>query len=209
MNHYEMLEVSRDAAPEEIERAYRMVRGTYEDNSLAVYSVFATAESGQIRERVELAYRVLSNDDERRRYDATLEDAPRPRAEPPLPFEFDDDDRVGPPPAELTPEIQGLDDLDDEDEFSEFGGSRLRRARLRRGLELEQISKITKINPAYLRFLEEEQVEGLPAAVYVRGFVTAYARCVGLDASSVAASYMERFEQLRSRPRQAPEAPRP
>jgi cytoskeletal protein RodZ len=46
---------------------------------------------------------------------------------------------------------------------------------------------------SYLRCLEEDHYAGLPAPVYVRGFVAAYARCVGLDPQSVAASYMQRF----------------
>ena len=34
----------------------------------------------------------------------------------------------------------------------------------------------------------------LPAPVYVRGFVVAYANCVGLDSKRVATSYMKKFE---------------
>jgi len=88
---------------------------------------------------------------------------------------------------------------DGEDEASgEYDGTRLRRTRLRRGIELEQIASVTKINPTYLRFLEEERFDELPAAVYVRGFVVAYLRCVGLDPAKAAASYMARFEAGRS-----------
>ncbi len=46
---------------------------------------------------------------------------------------------------------------------------------------------------SYLRYLEEDHYAGLPAPVYVRGFVAAYARCVGLDPQAVAASYMQRY----------------
>jgi flagellar biosynthesis protein FlhG len=61
-------------------------------------------------------------------------------------------------------------------------------------MELEDISGITKISPTYLRFIEEERFSELPAPVYVRGFVTAYANSVGLDGKRVAASYMRNFE---------------
>ena len=61
-------------------------------------------------------------------------------------------------------------------------------------MELEDISSTTKISPSYLRFIEEDRFEELPAPVYVRGFVRAYADCVGLDAARVAASYMKKFE---------------
>ena len=49
--------------------------------------------------------------------------------------------------------------------------------------------------PDLLRFIEDERFDALPAAVYVRGFVTAYAGCLGLDAERVASGYMERYEE--------------
>ena len=66
-----------------------------------------------------------------------------------------------------------------------------------RGLELDQINAITKVNPNYLRCIEEERFDALPAAVYVRGFVAAYARCLGLDAGRVANEYLERLQTAR------------
>jgi cytoskeletal protein RodZ len=50
-----------------------------------------------------------------------------------------------------------------------------------------------KNNPTYLRFIEEDRFSELPAPVYVRGFVRAYADCVGLDATKVATSYMAKY----------------
>ena len=104
--------------------------------------------------------------------------------------------------AEDAPEIQiPLDAFEDlEDDAVEFDGARLRRARLRRGLELDEISRITKINSVYLSFLEEGRFGELPARVYVRGFVAAYAACIGLDPSRVAASYMKGYEAARPEP---------
>ena len=46
-----------------------------------------------------------------------------------------------------------------------------------------------------LRFIEEERFADLPARVYVRGFVGAYASCVGLDPRRVVESYMPRFDR--------------
>ena len=80
----------------------------------------------------------------------------------------------------------------------DFDGARLRRCRVRRGLELEQIAAITKVNPRYLACIEEDRFDELPAPVYVRGFVHAYARCLGLDPAPVAAAYLERFERARA-----------
>ena len=54
-NHYEILEVARDAPFEQLERAFRMAESTYADDSLAGYSVFGEGEAEAIRERVSIA----------------------------------------------------------------------------------------------------------------------------------------------------------
>ena len=82
-----------------------------------------------------------------------------------------------------------------DDGTGEFDGERLRHFRIRCGMEIEDISRVTKISPTYLVFIEEERFADLPDSVYVRGFVTAYANCVGLEGKGVAASYMKRFDK--------------
>lgn len=191
MTHYEVLEVDREADDEEVERAYRLARATYGGDGLATYSVFAEDEVAALQERIETAWRVLSDPESRRVYDAGLGDEPEER-----PFEVALDlaaeEEEAAPRAEVAPSIPAFDRLEDDRE-GDWDGPRLRRARLERGIDLEQIAKVTKINPTYLRFVEEEQFVDLPAAVYVRGFLTAYARCVGLDAGRVVPDFMERF----------------
>lgn len=199
-DHYEILEVSRDASREEIERSFRMAEAIYADDSLAGYSVFGEGDARAIRERIEIAYRVLSDAEARSAYDAALaggtprallgEQLPREIELPELPELPSPEAKRGefktPMPIE---EIEAL-----EDESGEFDGARLRRYRLHRGLELEDISRVTKISPTSLGFIEEERYAALPAPVYVRGFVVAYAECVGLDGKRAAASYMKKFE---------------
>jgi flagellar biosynthesis protein FlhG len=107
-------------------------------------------------------------------------------------------------PSRAAADVAPLEEFDAlEEELEDFDGPRLRRSRMRRGIEIEQIAAITKINPSYLRFLEEERFGELPAPVYVRGFVSAYASSVGLDAKRVAAGYMKRFEANRRIPKRA------
>ena len=190
-DHYELLEIPRDATREEVERAYRMARVTWSDEGLATYSVAERGELAAMRARVELAYRVLADVETRSAYDEALGLLSPPPEEPELDFE-DEEKKVA---AELPAEIEVFDDLGPED--GRWSGAALRRSRLARGLELEQITAITKVNPVYLRCLEEERFQALPAAVYVRGFVTAYARCLGLDVARVAGDYLERLQAAR------------
>jgi curved DNA-binding protein CbpA len=186
-DHYETLEVAREAGLEEIERAYRLARATYADDSLAGYSVFGQGDAAAIRERIETAYRVLADPEARHAYDAFLAGESHPAAGVPV------------EEVEATPEVQiPLDAFEDlEDDSVEFDGARLRRARLRRGIELDEVARITKINSVFLSCLEEGSFGELPARVYVRGFVAAYASCIGLDPIRVAASYMKGYEAVR------------
>ena len=77
--------------------------------------------------------------------------------------------------------------------MSEKGGlgSYLREIRERQGLTLEEIAAETKINCRFLRAIEEEAWEELPAEVYLIGYLRAYAEAVGLDPGEVLARYRE------------------
>ncbi len=69
-------------------------------------------------------------------------------------------------------------------------GEKLRRQREQRGVELEAISKTTKISVRMLRALEEEHFDQLPGGVFNKGFVRAYARHVGLDEEEAVSDYL-------------------
>jgi DnaJ-class molecular chaperone len=195
-DHYALLELPRDASREEVERAYRMACTTWADGSLAAYSVADDVTLASLRERVNEAYRVLGDVEARSQYDETLGPAfAEHDLEPELVF---DDEEARPVAAGLPAEIDDFEDLSGPDE-GRWSGAALRRTRLARGIELGQITEITKVKSLYLRCIEEERFEALPSAVYVRGFVGAYARCLGLDATRVAADFAERLQAARPR----------
>ena len=158
--------------------------------------MFETGDVELLRERIEIAYRILVDPETRRAYDNELI---AQACEPALPLrasgEFSPEGEEMRPAAPVLAPLDTLDELEESE--GDWTGARLRRARLRQGLELEDITKITKVNPTYLTFIEDEHFEGLPAVVYVRGFVTGYAGCLGLDAKRVAASYSQRYEERR------------
>jgi cytoskeletal protein RodZ len=70
---------------------------------------------------------------------------------------------------------------------SEHFGSFLKQRRLQRGLTLGDLSRATKIKERSLELVEEARFDALPAPVFARGFVLAYARQVGLDANEALA----------------------
>jgi cytoskeleton protein RodZ len=72
-------------------------------------------------------------------------------------------------------------------------GNSLREARVRQQLELSEVELATKIRARYLRALEEESFEVLPAQTYVKGFLRTYADYLGLDGQLYVDEYNSRF----------------
>jgi cytoskeletal protein RodZ len=69
-------------------------------------------------------------------------------------------------------------------------GENLRQAREARNITLQEIAASTKISSRALQALEDEHFEKLPGGVFNKGFVRAYARCVGLDEEKTIAEYL-------------------
>ena len=103
-NFYQILEIPAAATPQDLDRAYRIARATYQPASTATYSLFSDDENAEILQRIEEEYAVLSDPRMRREYDARLrregvsrhtqpassapvavvEPPPRPSSEPPM-----------------------------------------------------------------------------------------------------------------------------
>ena len=200
-NYYDILEITPGAALQEIERAYRVNRSTYQPSGLATYSVFSEDENARILERIEEAYTVLSDARARREYDARLRRAgvmPGTDAKP---------DPLPPVAPEILPEVEESSaatseslELDDSyaPEDGIFEGAVLRRIRLSRGIELDEISATTKIREGFLNSLETNCYRELPSEVYVRGYLKQYARLLRLDPERVADSYVTRMREDRT-----------
>jgi cytoskeleton protein RodZ len=89
-------------------------------------------------------------------------------------------------------------------------GNSLREARLRQGLDFPEIEQATKIRGKYLRALEEEQFEVLPAQTYVKGFLRSYADYLGLDGQLYVDEFNSRYVrgELEEEEEQQPFRPR-
>jgi cytoskeletal protein RodZ len=72
-------------------------------------------------------------------------------------------------------------------------GNSLREARVRQQLEFAELEQATKIRARYLRALEEESFDTLPAQTYVKGFLRTYADYLGLDGQLYVDEYNSRF----------------
>jgi cytoskeleton protein RodZ len=73
-------------------------------------------------------------------------------------------------------------------------GRALREARTRREIELGEVERATRIRVKFLRAMEEDRWEALPAPAYARGFLSAYAKFLGLDDEALVDQYRRTVE---------------
>jgi hypothetical protein len=76
------------------------------------------------------------------------------------------------------------------DRPSDSFGHYLQMARIERQISLEEISRRTRIGMDVLRAMEHEELDKLPAEVFVKGFLRSYAREVGVDGALAVQRYM-------------------
>jgi cytoskeleton protein RodZ len=73
-------------------------------------------------------------------------------------------------------------------------GETLRRERIKRNLDLDQISHELKISGRMLDAIESDQYERLPGGVFAKAFVRQYAKLLGLDGEELAGQVQRAME---------------
>jgi len=206
--YYEILETEPGVSDEEIRRAYRTVKDNYASGSSVIAGLYDDHELAALHARINAAHDTLFAPDRRRLYDLALPEADLARA-------------VRAAAAVTRPAVgtggsagAAAEDRPDASEAvidpaAEVTGAFLKKVREIRGLELNDIAQRTKISERYLRALEDEQFADMPAAVYVRGYVTEYARALRLNPQRAAESYLVRYRAKLPKAAPPPSASRP
>jgi len=204
LNYYELLEVAFDASPFEVHQAYKEMTQLYQDDSLASYSFFSRDEREKILAKLDEAYSALMDEKRRSQYDQLLiergvleksaqyqgdqmklglmYDAKRAAANTALRIR----DRLK-PIVSSNPVIQEILAND------ALSGRDLKKIRDELGVSLEEISELVKVRVVYLHAIEDDQFEKAPSRLFLKGFLRAYAQCIGLDADMVASRYLKRI----------------
>jgi curved DNA-binding protein CbpA len=86
-SYYEILEVHSSVDPGTLQRAYLIARATYQPESTATYSIFSDEDASAILRRIEEAYSVLSDAQQRAAYDQRLGEQALSAASPPTAYE--------------------------------------------------------------------------------------------------------------------------
>jgi flagellar biosynthesis protein FlhG len=185
-NYYELLEIEPSASEEEVRRAYRRTREIYAHDSPAVYGAYTGQELEELLRRVDEAYGALIDPEKRALYDLELRGGASAGAAAAKVHAVRVALAPDEPAAEAAPEV-GPD--------TAFTGELLRKVRRARGIRVEDLAERIKIKVSYLKGLEEEKWDLLPASVYVRGFLANLARELKLDQRQVLATYYTRLKQ--------------
>ena len=213
-NYYEILGISRDAAKEDVKNAYEISRQTFQKNSLATYSLFTDEENQEILSHISRAYETLYDQQLRMEYDQILDSmeggqpdsgekasAARRKVAKSTngknktrPQDFSQASAQAPAEATIIPEKKSKNAIENfVTGLDQFSGEALKKIRLMKGVSIDQIAEHTKIRKTYLQYLEEEQFDHLPAAVYIKGFVNMIAEYLELPAKNVTEDYMHRY----------------
>ncbi|HNZ10282.1 MAG TPA: helix-turn-helix domain-containing protein [Smithellaceae bacterium] len=210
LNYYEMLDLQPNAVPYEIRHAYNAAMQLYQPGSLVSYSFFSEKERREILALIEKAYQTLINDQLRKEYDDELvrrgeieakeETAPEVK-KPVSVFHIS----RGPTARTVFVSSDALKDRISQSQVikdilaqSVLSGQDLKQIRTELGLTIEQIAEETKIRVNHIQSIEEGQAQNLPPAVFLKGFVKSYLKCLGLESvDELSARYMNTVSCLK------------
>ena len=175
LRYLDVLELPEDATPLEVKSAYQSLKSLYTKGSIALTPIEDDCPQEvkqQIVSQVEEAYLWLTANPA----------VPKARFDHGGQSEGESDD-----PLKLP--------FDDGQEPKVYDGPTLKAIRQRLGIELSEVEFATKIGMNHIISMEEEKFKSLPEAVFVRGYIASYAKCLGLDAPKVTAQYMKRYKK--------------
>jgi curved DNA-binding protein CbpA len=176
----------------------------YHDDSLASYSFFSREEREEILAKLDEAYSTLMDEKRRSRYDQLLIE--RGILEKATQYQGDriklgpmyDAKRVATNTAlrireRLKPVVSSNPVIQEILANDVLSGRDLKKIRDELGISLEEISELVKVRVVYLHAIEDDQFEKTPSRIFLKGFLRAYAQCIGLDADVVASRYLKRI----------------
>lgn len=207
-NYYEILETPYDSTEDEIERNYAKARNAYAADSLALYSLMSEDDCKKMLETIDEAYSILSDINKRRLYDQArgIKNSRSMR--------LSEQDMVASHPIRegsasldkmIAKNIFSLNYTENSEmekkieQSSDFTGAFLKEIREYKNVTINKLAEMTKISKNYIRYIEEDVYEHLPAPVYVRGFVYQYAKSLKLNPDLVANSYLDHMKNIRKK----------
>ncbi len=170
---YEILGISKNASELEIEEAFQRLMKALDPSNPGIWALWTPEELNQLREKAQRAFLSLIQ----RKPSSHVESCP-----------FSKKRTLSKETWELIKAKKGL------------GGEALREIREHLDLSLEEVSSFLKITKKTLMALENEDFYNLPPWVYLKGFLRAYAKLLGIEEEEeLLKSFEERYQKFRSR----------
>lgn len=205
-NYYTLLGISPKASFGEVQSAYNQALSIYSTDSIATYSLFTQQERERILSRLVDAYKTLTDSQLRREYDHFLIERREISPQDIGYSSLKDSNITRGKLREVSKEslIQKEKDTEIENQPSESNldlfdsqtlvtGKSIKMVRAAIEISLEEIYQKTNIPEKTLEDIEEENFEKLPALVYLKGFLKAYAKILNVNQTQMVNGYMKRY----------------
>jgi curved DNA-binding protein CbpA len=209
-NYYHLLGVSPKASLEDVRSAYDEAVSIYSNDSIPTYSLFTQEEREQILARLVDAYKTLTNSQLRKEYNKILIEKGELS---PQEIGFSSLEEPAVPKAKLREvSVESLTQekkaenlnqtydstLDLFNGYTSVTGKSIKMVRLAREMSLEEVYRKTNIPKQTLENIEEEHFEKLPALVYLKGFLKAYADTLTVNQAQMVDGYVRRFMEWKT-----------
>ena len=205
-DYYNLLEISPKASFEEVRSAYDQAISIYATDSIATYTLFTQKEREVILSRLAEAYKTLTNSQLRKEYNHLLIERGE-RSPQEIGFSsLEDSNEARGKLLEVSVEslTQKQQEAKDEalpsntnlslfDSQISVTGKIIKTIRTTQEISLEEIFKQTNISRETLEDIEEERFEKLPALVYLKGFLKAYAKILQVNQTEMVDGYVKRY----------------
>lgn len=207
-NYYEILEVPQTATQQEIAIAYEKAKRTYSAQNPALYAIFDKNEAQQLLCMIDEAFAVLANNTYRNIYEKRRQ--ANNFAENDLSIQAIKEASVDLfNETKAKTEAVAVAETKDKNSYvvdpvfekeienqTQWTGEFLKKVCDYKKVSIELLNEKTKINSFYIKALQTMDVNNLPAAVFVRGYIVQIARFLNLDDKAVAESYMKNYKKL-------------
>jgi DnaJ-class molecular chaperone len=172
LNFYEILDTNTNATYKEIREAYQSSLQKYGPDSIACYGLLSEEERVRMLEKIEEAYKTLSDQTKREDYDLNVLHLKKEEREISR-----DTDREAEAIQKKLQEVETIN------------GGFLKTLREAQDITLDEISKKTKIRICYLQAIENDDYKVFTAEIFLRGFLKSYIQCLGLKPDEILKKY--------------------
>jgi DnaJ-class molecular chaperone len=205
-DYYNLLDISPKASFGEVRSAYDQAISIYTTDSIATYTLFTEQEREVILSRLAEAYKTLTNSQLRKEYDHLLIERGERSPQEMGFLSSEDSNEASGKLLEVSVEslTQKQREIKDEalpsnanlslfDSQISVTGKIIKTIRTTKEISLEEIFKQTNISRETLEDIEQERFEKLPALVYLKGFLKAYANILQVNQTEMVDGYVKRY----------------